>query len=136
MTWDQHIQSACARAGELATSTLWLVVGEWSPAAHDCAKSLNGRGLGSRYDGTFPGSSRVGSCVGLTGSASTFSPEYKTFLRKYWEAQVIAYERGAQGWVQWTWKTESTDEWSYRAGLFHGWIPWNPTDLMYRNICG
>src|SRR6266511_1231697 len=71
MTWYQHIQSACARAGELATSTLWLVVGEWSPAAHDCAKSLNGRGLGSRYDGTFPGSSRVGSCVGLTGSGPT-----------------------------------------------------------------
>ena len=136
MTWDQHIQSACVRSGELATSTLWLVVGEWSTAAQDCAKYLNGRGRGSRYDGTFPGSSRVGSCAGLTGSASTFSPEYKTFLRQYWEAQVIAYERGGQGWIQWTWKTESADEWSYSAGLFNGWIPWNPTALLYRNICG
>ena len=94
MTWDQHIQSVCARRWELATSTtLWLVVGEWSTAAHDCAKYLNGRGRGSRYEGTFPGSSRVGSCAGLTGSASTFSPAYKTFLRQYWEAQVIAYEK-------------------------------------------
>lgn len=136
LSWDRHIQRACSRASDLASSTLWVVVGEWSPASNDCARYLNGRGLGSRYEGTFLGSTRVGSCAGLTGSAATFSRSYNIFLRQYWEAQVIAFERGGEGWIQWTWKTEFADEWSYRAGLNNGWIPQNPTDLQYRYICG
>jgi glucan 1,3-beta-glucosidase len=110
------------------------VVGEWTPAATDCAKYLNGRGVGSRYDGSYPESTRVGSCVGLTGKASTFSQDYKNFLRQYWEAQVITYEK-AGGWIQWTWKAEIADEWTYQAGLKNGWIPQNPNDLQNRNIC-
>jgi glucan 1,3-beta-glucosidase len=113
-----------------------LVVGEWTPAANDCAKYLNGRGVGSRYDGTFPGSGWVGSCAGVSGSACTFSAAYKTFLRMYWEAQVITYESSANGWVQWTWKAENADEWSYQAGLANGWIDPDPTKRQYPNICG
>jgi glucan 1,3-beta-glucosidase len=111
-------------------------VGDWTPAPNDCAKYLIGRGAGNRYEGTYPGSEsgRVGSCVGWTGNASTFSQEYKEFLRKYWEAQVIMFEKG-QGWIQWTWKAEEADEWSYQAGLANGWIPQNPIDLMYPDIC-
>jgi glucan 1,3-beta-glucosidase len=77
----------------------------------------------------------VGSCQGLTGNAASFSESYKEFLRQHWEAQVITFEK-AQGWLQWTWKTEQTDEWSYQVGLAHGWIPSNPTDYRYPNICG
>ncbi|KAF5313187.1 hypothetical protein D9619_002623 [Psilocybe cf. subviscida] len=132
----QHISAACAQASSLTASTLWLVVGEWTPAADDCAKYLNGRGVGSRYDGSYSGSTRVGSCTGRTGSASSFSSSYKTFLRQYWEAQVQSYEKGGQGWIQWTWKAENADEWTYKAGLANGWIPQNPTNFMYPNICG
>ncbi|KAJ3564549.1 hypothetical protein NP233_g8229 [Leucocoprinus birnbaumii] len=135
LSQQQHIQNACSRGSGLSTAPLWTVVGEWTPASNDCAKYLNGRGVGSRYDGSFAGSTRVGSCTGLTGKASTFSSSYKTFLRQFWEAQVIAYEQG-QGWIQWTWKTESTDEWSYQAGLANGWIPQNPTSRQFPNICG
>ncbi len=135
MSDSQHIQSACSHADDLTTAPMWVVVGEWTPAANDCAKYLNGRGVGSRYDGTYPGSTRVGSCQGLTGNAATFSDSYKEFLRQHWEAQVITFEK-AQGWLQWTWKTEQTDEWSYQAGLANGWIPSNPTDYRYPNICG
>ena len=118
---SQHIQVACEKADDLSSSTMWEVVGEWTPAANDCAKYLNGRGIGSRYDGTYPGSSFIGSCSGLTGSASSFSASYKTYLRQFWEAQVISYEKG-QGWIQWTWKTEAGtgEEWSYKAGLANG----------------
>ena len=105
------------------------------PAQTDCAKYLNGRGVGARYDGSYPGSTAVGSCAGLTGSASGFSASYKTFLRQYWEAQTSTYEQGA-GWVQWTWKAEDADEWSYQAGLKYGWIPQDPTQRQYPNICG
>lgn len=88
MSQQQHIQTACNMASSLDSFDLWLIVGEWSPAITDCAESLNGRGVGSRYDGTYPGSTKVGSCTGFTGSASTFSSSYKTFLRQFWEAQV------------------------------------------------
>ncbi|KAJ7170174.1 glycoside hydrolase family 5 protein [Mycena filopes] len=137
MTQAQHISTVCAKQDELSSFDLWVIVGEWTPAATDCAKYLNGRGVGSRYDGSFPGSTRVGSCTGMTGSASSFSASYKTFLRKFWEAQVISYEKG-QGWIQWTWKTESGtgEEWSYQAGLANGWIPKDPTDLQFPDVCG
>ncbi|KAF5323381.1 hypothetical protein D9611_005596 [Ephemerocybe angulata] len=132
---DQHIKAACSRGPGLQESGLWTVVGEWSPARTDCAKYLNGRGVGARYDGTYPGSSRVGSCAGFSGKAVTFSDSYKTFLRKFWEAQTKAYET-ERGWIQWCWKAEQADEWSYQAGLKNGWIPQNPTNRLYPNICG
>lgn len=134
MSESQHIKTACDKQSSLASFGLWTIVGEWAPASTDCAKYLNGRGIGSRYDGSYPGSTRVGSCTGLTGSAATFSDDYKTFLRKFWEAQSLSYEKGA-GWVQWLWKAEIADEWSYQAGLANGWIPKDPTNLKYPNIC-
>ncbi|KDQ63245.1 glycoside hydrolase family 5 protein [Jaapia argillacea MUCL 33604] len=135
MTQAQHISTVCGMQSTLSSFDLWAIVGEWTPANTDCATYLNGRGVGARYDGTYSGSPYVGSCTGLTGSASTFSSSYKTFLRQFWEAQVISYEMGA-GWIQWTWKAENADEWSYQAGLANGWIPQNPTDLIYPGICG
>ncbi|KAG5651666.1 hypothetical protein H0H81_007862 [Sphagnurus paluster] len=133
----EHIKDACSRADVLASSSLPVVVGEWTPGATDCAKYLNGRGVGSRYEGTHPDSTyAIGSCVGKTGEASTFSSSYKTFLRQYWEAQTSSFEKGCRGWIQWTWKAEIADEWSYQAGLANGWIPQDPTARMYPNICG
>lgn len=130
MSDQDHINAACQTQSSLAGFDLWLLVGEWTPAMNDCAKYLNGRGVGSRY------AVDVGSCDGLTGSGSTFSSNYRTFLRQAWEAQVISYEKVTNGWLQWTWKTEDADEWSYQAGLQYGWIPQNPTNYMYPNICG
>jgi glucan 1,3-beta-glucosidase len=90
-----HIRSACGNAGPLSDfnkNQLWTIVGEWTPAMTDCAKYLNGRGVGARYDGSIrQGAPRYGSCAGKTGKGSTFSQEYKDFLRKSWEAQVSAY---------------------------------------------
>ncbi|KAF7347576.1 Glycoside hydrolase family 5 protein [Mycena venus] len=135
MSMSDHIRTVCAKQSQLANFDLWVIVGEWTPAHTDCAKYLLGRGVGSRYDGSYAGSTRVGSCTGLTGKASSFSSSYKTFLRQFWEAQVISYEKG-QGWIQWTWKAENADEWSYQAGLANGWIPMDPTNHIYPNICG
>jgi aryl-phospho-beta-D-glucosidase BglC (GH1 family) len=90
-----HIRSACGNAGPLSDfnkNQLWTIVGEWTPAMTDCAKYLNGRGVGARYDGSIrQGAPRYGTCPGKTGKGSTFSQEYKDFLRKLWEAQVSAY---------------------------------------------
>ncbi|KAH8835533.1 exo-1,3-beta-glucanase [Flagelloscypha sp. PMI_526] len=134
---SQKIQAACnlgPTISNFSQNQLWTVVGEWTPAGDDCAKYLNGRGTGNRYEGTYPGSTRIGSCSGRTGDASTFSASYKDFLAKYWSAQIHAYEQGI-GWIQWTWKTQA-QEWSYHSGLKYGWIPQNPTQPKYPNICG
>lgn len=132
--YSQHIEEACSHGSSLADFDLWIIVGEWTPASTDCAKWLNGRGTGARYDGSMSGTTAVGSCTGKTGNATSFSSDYKTFMRQYWEAQVISYEKGS-GWIQWTWKAENADDWSYQAGLKYGWIPQDPTDLEYPDIC-
>ena len=132
---DENISAACSQGDALSSFHLLTIVGEWTPAATDCAKYLNGRGRGARFDGTYDGASWTGSCSPVTGSGANFSPEYKRFLRKYWEAQSITFEKGG-GWIQWTWKAEQADDWSYQAGLRYGWIPQNPTDRQYPGICG
>ncbi|TFK72886.1 glycoside hydrolase family 5 protein [Pluteus cervinus] len=139
-SFDDHIAFACSSLPALVTfsaTNLWTVIGEWSSAVTDCTQWLNGRGIGSRWDNSFAPSTGQfhGSCNGWTGDWHTFSDDYKTFLRKYWEVQVFMGE-SIQGWVYWTWKAENSDEWSYQKGLEGGWIPQDPTNRIYPNICG
>ena len=94
-TFEQHTQAACELTSTFSQFNLWVIVGEWTPAYTDCAKYLNGRGIGARYDGSYPGSTSVGSCEGMTGTGDTFSQDYKTNLAKYWDAQVRA------AWYAW-----------------------------------
>ncbi|PPQ76324.1 hypothetical protein CVT24_008383 [Panaeolus cyanescens] len=139
-TFDQHIDFACTYTqtlGSYESTSLWTVVGEWSNALTDCAQWLNGRGIGARWDATwFPGpnSQFHGSCNGFTGNWENWTDDYKDMLRKYWEVQVEVGET-VQGWVFWTWKAENADEWSYQKGLEGGWIPMDPTDRKFPNIC-
>ncbi|KJA28398.1 glycoside hydrolase family 5 protein [Hypholoma sublateritium FD-334 SS-4] len=135
LSFDQHIERACKNASIMATSPLWPIIGEWTATATDCGKGLNGRFTGARYDGSIPGSVRVGSCTGLTGNASTFSAEYRQFLGQYFEAQTQAYEKGGLGWVMWSWKMEDVDEWSYQKGLEWGWIPQDLNQGNWPSIC-
>ncbi|KAL1697062.1 glycoside hydrolase family 5 protein [Schizophyllum commune] len=137
---DEHIEFACTKKTELtgyASSNIWTVVGEWSTAPTDCTKWLNGRGVGARWDNTYTtdGSGEYfNQCGNYTGSYSGFSDDYKDFLRKYWEVQVDIGE-AVSGWVMWTWKAENSDDWSYQKGLEGGWIPSDPDDRLYPNIC-
>lgn len=79
----------CGLRSELGASQphLYTVVGEWTMAPTDCAKYLNGRFVGSRYDGSYSGSSYVGSCTGKTGSGSSFSAAYKEYLGNMFDTQ-------------------------------------------------
>ena len=66
-------------------SNLYTVSGEWSNAITDCAKWLNGRGVGARWDGSLasgPDEPALGSCDGWSGNMSAFSAEYRAFLRQ------------------------------------------------------
>ncbi|KAF7312287.1 Glycoside hydrolase family 5 protein [Mycena indigotica] len=86
-SFDDHISFACGSMADLtsfAKNNIWTVVGEWSNAPTDCALWLNGRGIGARWDGTwYTPNTPFGSCTGWTGPFSTFSSDYKTFLRKW-----------------------------------------------------
>ncbi|WVF72839.1 hypothetical protein IAT40_007657 [Kwoniella sp. CBS 6097] len=136
--WDQHIQGICQKASTYSQSPLWLVVGEWTVASTDCAKYLNGRGVGARYDGSYPGSSYHGTCSDKSNDVSQYSSEYKEFMRKFFDVQSQVYENNGQGYFYWTWKTEDAGEWAYQTGLAQGWIPQNPTDHKYsiQSLCG
>ncbi|WVO23073.1 uncharacterized protein IAS62_004418 [Cryptococcus decagattii] len=136
--WDQHISNVCNQASTYSSSPLWLVVGEWSLASTDCAKYVNGRGINARYDGSYPGSSYIGSCDDKSNDVSKFSNEYKDFMHKFWDVQTQLYEQNGQGWIHWTWKTESAADWSYEAGLDGGWIPWDAGshDVSLSSLCG
>ncbi|TEB33365.1 glycoside hydrolase family 5 protein [Coprinellus micaceus] len=135
---DEHVEFACGYTQTLpnfAAGNIWTVVGEWSNAITDCARWLNGRNVGARWDNTYSDTGRYhGSCDGYTGSFGNFSDSYRQTLRRYFEVQIEIGER-VQGWVFWTWKAEEADEWSYQRGLEGGWIPRDPTDRMYPNIC-
>ena len=112
-TFDQHIQHACTTGQtfvDYQSSSIWLVSGEWSNALTDCAKWLNGRGVGARWEGKWGTASDqhfFASCDGYTGDSSTFSKDYKDQMRKYFEVQVEVGER-VQGWVFWTWKVRDS----------------------------
>ncbi|KAM0754273.1 exo-beta-1,3-glucanase [Meredithblackwellia eburnea MCA 4105] len=137
MSLDKRVKKICAKGKMLKEvgKGAGLIVGEWSPAITDCAENLNGQGTGSRYDGSFPKSSRVGSCSGMSGDGSNFSESYKESLRRFWEVQVSTYEASTNGWVMWSWKTENADDWSWQAGLNGGWIPEDLTERKFGDQC-
>ena len=94
----------------LASFDLWLLVGEWTLAMTDCAKYPNGRGISSRYTGTYPGSMAVGRpavdplSVRVTRRSSNRPGRRRLFhTRKRTTA-------GCSG----------RDEWTYEAGLNYG----------------
>ncbi|PWN18207.1 putative EXG1-exo-beta-1,3-glucanase, major isoform [Microstroma glucosiphilum] len=125
VAWNQttRLNDICTYRSKLANaqSHLWTIVGEWTSANTDCAMWLNGRGRGSRYEGQYDNSPKIGNCSSKTGNGANFSSAFKTQLKQLFDTQRDVYETGS-GWIYWTWKTESASEWSYQDGLKYGWI--------------
>ncbi|KAI8058598.1 glycoside hydrolase superfamily [Syncephalis plumigaleata] len=131
MDKDGHANTVCAKRKELqaAAEHYPVIVGEWSLATNDCAKWLNGFKVGARWDGTFPARNgrpihENGTCDGHN-DVSSFTPEYRAWLRRFAELQMDAYEAG-RGWFFWNFKTEESPQWDYLLGVEEGWIPRNP----------
>ena len=120
---DDHVKTACDFGKQMASTGKWTIAGEWTGALTDCTKWLNGKDKGARYDGTFEGSSHVGSCDGkYTGTVANLSADDKNNMRRYIEAQLDGFEM-ANGWIFWTWKTESSPEWDMKALLANDVFP-------------
>lgn len=135
MTPAQHQSLACSQAKSFGSdSDKWIVVGEWTGAMTDCTPYLNGYGVGARYDGSFPGSSYVGSCSGKN-DITTWSQQFKDDMRAFVEAQLTAYESQTQGWVWWNFKAENADEWDAFVLLDNGIFPQPLSDRKFGAIC-
>ncbi|OXV11007.1 hypothetical protein Egran_01235 [Elaphomyces granulatus] len=134
---DQHIQAACSfGSNEVAKTDKWTIVGEWTGALTDCAKYLNGRGVGARYDGTYQGSTAIiGSCNGKSqGSVAGLSADEQTSIRRFIEAQLDAFEMNT-GWIYWTWKTEGAPEWDMQQQIAGGVFPNPVTSRKFPKAC-
>jgi glucan 1,3-beta-glucosidase len=127
---NEHISTACGFGASMATNNKWTIAGEWTGAQTDCAKWLNGRGVGARYDGTFgQGSSYVGSCDGkYVGTVDGLGEADRNNIRSYIQAQMVGFEKAA-GWIFWTWRTESSPEWDFKA-LVEGGVIAQPLDAF------
>ncbi|KAK3725864.1 hypothetical protein LTR37_000012 [Vermiconidia calcicola] len=131
---QDHISTACAYGDQMASNNKWTWSGEWTGAMTDCAKWLNGRGIGARYDGTYEGSYYIGSCDSYSvGTVAGLSQEAKQNIGSYIHAQMVAYEKAA-GWIFWTWKTESAPEWDFQALAGAGIIP--SLGSLDTSVCG
>lgn len=124
---QQHLDSACGFGNQMASNNKWTISGEWSGAMTDCAKWLNGRGIGARYDGTFnkdgQGSSYIGSCDGkFQGTVAGLSEADHNNIASFIRAQIAAFEK-ADGWIFWTWKNEAAPEWHFKDLAAAGMIP-------------
>jgi glucan 1,3-beta-glucosidase len=97
----EHRMQVCLAANGYSGADKWTFVGEWTGAMTDCAKYLNGRNMGARYDGSYPGSTKRGDC-GWQNDVRNWSQEYKDDTRAYIEAQMEAFEDRTQGWIWWS----------------------------------
>ncbi|KAF2656925.1 glycoside hydrolase family 5 protein [Lophiostoma macrostomum CBS 122681] len=137
MSPAQHAQTVCARIPNYNGADKWTFVGEWTGAMTDCAKYLNGFGVGARYDGTFNGaggSSYVGSCA-FANDLSKWTQAQKDQTRTYIETQMSAFEAKTQGWVWWNFKTESAPEWDAFKLIDAGIFPQPFSDRKSSLIC-
>jgi glucan 1,3-beta-glucosidase len=131
----EHVSVACSKGPKLAAVDKWVIVGEWTAAQTDCARWLNGLGRGARYDQTFGNENYHGSCDGkYEGTVAGLSQADKTNIEYFVEAQLDAWEQG-DGWVFWTWKTESAPEWNLRDLIREGLFPQPLTSRKHPGQC-
>ncbi|KAJ5246109.1 Glycoside hydrolase superfamily [Penicillium chermesinum] len=136
MTPSTHASNACNFSAEhVQHSDKWTVVGEWTGAMTDCAKYLNGKGIGARYDGSYQGSTAIGTCDGkYQGTTSDLPQAERDGIRQFIEAQLDAFEKGS-GWLYWTWKTEGAPEWDMHMQLAAGVFPNPVTERKFPGQC-
>jgi glucan 1,3-beta-glucosidase len=131
---EAHIQMFCEYGNQMASTGKPTISGEWTGGITDCAKWLNGKNKGARYDGTFNDASKTGDCTGKSvGSVAALSQDDKYNIGRNIEAQLESYEKAA-GWIFWTWKTEGAPEWDMQDLLANGLFP-SPVDDPSKRKC-
>lgn len=102
-----YLSASCSDA--IGTSSSPLIVGEWSLSPADAVEHT-----------------------------AEFDPNIdvnKDFYKKWWAAQVMAYEKGL-GWVFWSWRADLGDyRWSYKDAVSAGVIPNDPSQAYIIGAC-
>ena len=122
--WSANTAASMGSFGQTAA-------GEWSFAINDCGKYVNTVGGGSRYEGTFDGHPRVGSCAPWLDYAS-WDQSIKDGLR----GLALSSMDSLKDSFFWTWRIGESSItgkveapfWSYKLGIQEGWSPLNPRD--------
>ncbi|KAI6036772.1 exo-beta-1,3-glucanase [Pisolithus microcarpus] len=122
-TWSASFNTSMSAFG-------MTTAGEWSNAVTDCGLWVNGVGLGSRYEGTYPGSwPVVGNCTSWI-DWQNWNASMKQDITNF----ALASMDALQNWFFWTWKIGNSSttgiveapQWSYQLGLQNGWMPTDP----------
>ncbi|GLB35077.1 putative glycoside hydrolase family 5 protein [Lyophyllum shimeji] len=130
-TWGGDVNNSMSAFGLTAA-------GEFSNAVTDCGLWLNGVNLGTRYEGTYPGSgARVGDCTTWT-DWQKYDAATKAAIKNF----ALASMDALQNYFFWTWKIGNssvtgkveTPAWSYQLGLENGWMPKDPREAQ--GFCG
>ncbi|KZT57294.1 glycoside hydrolase family 5 protein [Calocera cornea HHB12733] len=124
--WGQELNASMQQFG-------FSMAGEWSVAINDCGLWVNGVGLGNRVEGSYPGSTAVGSC-NVSNAWEAWDDDYKNGLKDL----ALSSMDALQNWFYWTWKIGNSSisgrvespYWSYSLGLDNGWIPTDPRDAV------
>ncbi|KAK9459764.1 glycoside hydrolase superfamily [Lipomyces oligophaga] len=127
MDADEHLAAVCTKGEALATANSYLpiYVGEWSAAIDVCFNSD-----GSSFAGT---SCDSDGCSCVSDDQSTWSTDVSSFVRKFVEAQMDAYESNAAGWFFWTF--QGPGNWDFTNGVEQGWIPQPLDNREYSSQC-
>merc|ERR1712168_449170 len=123
--WESFITASCGYAADQVEATWPTFNGEFCLSLTDCTKYLNG-GFHTPY---VPPVASEELCSYYNNDWVTYDQDYKDFLRRYFIAQVDAFEEGEMGagWFMWTMKTEGNcaPEWDFIFLLEQGVIPEN-----------
>ena len=109
------------------------MTGEWSYGDTECALYQNGVGVGSRWNGSYPGvkgpqcpvqDKSQCTCTPANANPSEYSAEYKLWLNTFLQAQIDSFSNG-WGWFHWTWKADKNTayQWTYKDGMEAGFLP-------------
>lgn len=117
-TCQTHLEQVSLNIeASVANSTHPTIIGEWSGALTDCAKYLNGRNEGARFENKYRQTSGAnGTCPKGENSFEEFENDksLKKNTTEFLAEQVKVYSDKTNGFHFWTWKTESAPAWDAR----------------------
>ncbi|KAK2460379.1 hypothetical protein APHAL10511_007544 [Amanita phalloides] len=123
--WAQQVNASMGGFG-------LTIAGEFSNAVNDCGLYVNGVGLGTRFEGTYPGFPKVvGDCTPWL-NWEKWDAQLKAGIKQF----ALASMDALQNYYFWTWKignssktgTVQSPAWSYQLGLNNGWLPLDPRE--------
>jgi glucan 1,3-beta-glucosidase len=151
-----RVTEPCSDWGSLMNTSMTAFgvtsAGEFSCAINDCGFYVNGVGLGTRYEGTYPGyTTAVGNCSS-SDEWENWDDALKNSTKQFAMASMDSFgvssfsltrnkkkhvANPSQHWFFWSWKIGPRSDglirapyWSYKLGYEQGWLPKDPREAV------